>query len=105
MEVYVPNRACSCTRCCTRGLMWPTILVTLGVLMLMSEFDVVRFHYTWPILLIVAGVVKILASSAPTVGHHNHVIVDRIMGTGPAAPPPPSPPPPPFDPSQGVPNG
>ena len=101
MEVYVPNRACSCTRCRTRGLMGPTVLVTLGVLMLLSEFDVVRFHYTWPILLIVIGAVKILASSAPVVGHRNYAIVDRIRRAVDAPPPPP----PPVDPSQGVHNG
>ena len=103
MEVYVPNRSCGCTRCTTRGLLGPSILVTLGVLMLLNEFDVVRFHYTWPILLIVIGVVKVLASSAPIQGHRNHVIVDRIMGSN--QPPTSSAPPPPPDPSQGVRNG
>ena len=104
MEVYVPNRACGCTRCRTRGLMAPAILVTLGVLMLLSEFDVLRFHYTWPVLLIVIGVVKVLASNAPITGHYNHPLVDRITNArGPVATPPP--PAPPADPSQQVHNG
>jgi hypothetical protein len=49
--------------------MGPAILVTLGVLLLMSEMHVVGFDYTWPVLLIVIGVVKVLQGNASTYGH------------------------------------
>ena len=50
---------CNCGRCRSRGIMGPAVLVTLGILMLLSEFGTVRFHYTWPVLLIVIGLVNV----------------------------------------------
>ncbi len=67
---------CGCMRCRSCHLMGPAILVTLGVLALLSEFDMVRFRYTWPIILIVIGAIKIIQGNAPTTGH--------IDTTGPA---------------------
>ncbi len=67
---------CGCMRCRCGHLMGPAILVTLGALALLSEFDVLRFHYTWPVILIVIGAVKILQGNAPITGH--------IDTTGPA---------------------
>jgi cell wall-active antibiotic response 4TMS protein YvqF len=60
---------CCCMRCRGRGLMGPAVLITLGVLFMLNEFDVVRFHSTWPILLIVIGLVKVLAGNLDTTGH------------------------------------
>jgi|tagenome__1003787_1003787.scaffolds.fasta_scaffold17344742_2 hypothetical protein len=50
-------------RTCNRGLMGPAMLVTFGVLALLHEFNIAHFHYTWPVLLIVAGLVKVLQNS------------------------------------------
>ena len=69
MDAYVSNRSCYCSRCRTRGYMGPVVLITLGVLFLLSEFTHWHFHQTWPILLIAIGVVKVLGSSADTSGH------------------------------------
>jgi hypothetical protein len=49
--------------------MGPAILVTLGVLLLLGELHVVAFDYTWPVLLIVIGIVKVLQSNASMEGH------------------------------------
>jgi hypothetical protein len=68
-------------RCRSRGLMGPVVLVTLGILFLLSEFHVASFHRTWPILLIMIGLVKVLGGNLDTAGH-----VDVN------APPPPPPP-------------
>lgn len=70
--------ACGCPRCRARCLMGPAILVSIGALALLSEFELASFHYTWPVILIVIGAVKILQSNAPGTGH--------IDTTGPAAP-------------------
>jgi hypothetical protein len=78
------GRTCSCARCRCRGLMGPAVLITLGVLFLLSEFDVARFHSTWPILLIVIGLVKVLGGNADTTGH--------VDVNAPPAVPPPRPP-------------
>jgi hypothetical protein len=61
--------ACGCNRCRTRGLMAPAVLITLGCLFMLQEFGVKSFHYTWPILLIVIGLVKVLAGNLDTTGH------------------------------------
>lgn len=67
MSHYV--NGCSCERCRTRGFMAPAILITLGALFLIGEFTRFGFGDTWPFLLIVIGVVKVLQSHASTQGH------------------------------------
>jgi len=61
---------CACMRCRMRGLMWPAILITLGVLFLVAEYSS-RFSFMdiWPILLIVIGAIKVIESTASTEGH------------------------------------
>ena len=85
MSAYVPNRTCPCPRCRARGLMGPAILITLGVLFLLDQMWMIRFHETFPVLLIVIGVLMYLGRSASMEGH-----VDAPMaGVVPAPPPPP----------------
>ncbi|HET8667097.1 MAG TPA: DUF5668 domain-containing protein [Terriglobales bacterium] len=60
---------CGCVRCRTRCLMGPAVLVTLGLLFLLNNLNVRDFGATWPLLLIVIGIVKVLQSSGPTTGH------------------------------------
>ncbi len=47
--------------------MGPVVLVTLGVLFLLTEFYHMRFQ--WPVLLIVIGLVKVWQSTTSTEGH------------------------------------
>ena len=70
MSTY--QNGCTCERCRTRGMMGPAILVTLGILLLLGETHVVSFDYTWPVLLIVVGVVKVLQSNASMAGHQQY---------------------------------
>jgi hypothetical protein len=93
-DFYVPNRACSCARCRCRGFLGPVVLITLGVLFLLSEFTHWRFHQTWPILLIAIGVVKVMGSSADTAGHVPPYF-PGLAGPPPSAVPPPQDPHPP----------
>jgi hypothetical protein len=62
---------CSCARCRTRCLMGPAVLVTVGLLLLLHSFDLPKadFGHTWPVILLVIGVVKLLQSNASTEGH------------------------------------
>jgi len=60
--------------------MGPVILVTIGVLLLLNEFHLARFHYTWPLILIVIGVVKVLVASASVEGHRG------LLGSPPGGP-------------------
>jgi hypothetical protein len=86
-EVPQPGAAgCECNRCRTRGLMAPAVLITLGCLFMLQEFGVATFHHTWPILLIVIGLVKVLAGNLDATGHIDH---NALPPATPAAPPQP----------------
>jgi hypothetical protein len=50
-------------------LMGAAMLVTLGVLFLLSTMAHIRFHNTFPVILIVLGVMLFLRSSGSTAGH------------------------------------
>ena len=82
---------CVCERCRTRKLMGPAILVTLGVLFLLDSADSVSFGRTWPALLLVIGVVKLLQGNASSAGH--------VGPLPPGMSPPSVPPPPPAAPT------
>jgi hypothetical protein len=66
---YRPNEACRCARCVANRVMGPAVLVTLGVLFLLSQFHYVGFGRTWPVLLIVIGAVLLAQRNAPLEGH------------------------------------
>ena len=80
---------CRCERCRTRKLMGPAILVTLGVLFLLDTTSRVGFGRTWPAILLVIGVVKLLQSNASSEGH-----IGPLPSGIPSVPPPAPPPPP-----------
>jgi len=83
---YRRNRGCSCARCRCSGFVGPIVLVTLGVLFLIDQYSVYSIGRTWPVILIVIGIVKLVQWNAPTTGH---VDVSQI---GPGGPPPSGPP-------------
>lgn len=64
-------------RYCKRGMMGPAVLLTVGFLLLLDSMGVgaIRFHHTWPLLLLVIGLVKIFQNT---------------VGPGSLAGPPPS---------------
>jgi len=62
---------CTCQRCTIRGLMGPVIVVTIGVLFLLQEmrggfFD---FGNTYPVILIVIGLISLASAFASSEGH------------------------------------
>ena len=69
VATYRRNRVCNCPRCRCCGYMGPAVLITLGVLFLIDQMSRFGFNETWPILLIVIGVVKVLQWSSPASGH------------------------------------
>jgi len=77
---------CTCRSCTVRGLTGPAVVITLGILFLLNQVHAVHlsFHRTWPVLLVVIGLIHLTGALAPSEGH--------IVGTGPSAPagtPPP----------------
>ena len=79
---------CMCEHCRTRRLMGPAILVTLGVLFLLDDVSRFEFHKTWPAILLVIGVVKLVQSNASSAGHIGS------LPPGSSSYPPSTPPPP-----------
>ncbi|HTC94900.1 MAG TPA: DUF5668 domain-containing protein [Terriglobales bacterium] len=68
---------CRCVACTAISLMGPVILVTIGIMGLLDEFTPVRWGESWPLILIVIGVLKFLQTTGSREGH-----------IGPGAPPP-----------------
>ncbi len=95
MAYYIGNPRCRCGRCRMSGLMGPVVLITLGCLFLLQEFHFgwnYSFGRTWPILLIVIGIVKVLQYTAPTEGHVPYRYqVTAVPPNGPVVTPPPAP--------------
>jgi hypothetical protein len=87
----IPGRrfGCTCDRCRMRRAIGPAVVLTIGTLFLLQSLDVVSFDRTWPAILLVIGIIKLLQSSASSAGH---------VGPLPPAPPvvTPAPPPPPV---------
>jgi cell wall-active antibiotic response 4TMS protein YvqF len=69
---YRYNPACSCARCRAHGFMGPAVLITLGILFLLDQMTHIywmEFGRTWPVLLIVIGLIMFLQYTAPATGH------------------------------------
>jgi hypothetical protein len=78
--------------------MGPAIITTIGVLFLLAQLQggYLSFGHTWPVILLVIGLIKLASAIAPRNGH----ISDSSPGPNP--PPAPSPQaPPPSSPYQG----
>jgi hypothetical protein len=62
---------CNCRRCTIRGLMGPAILITIGVLFLFGEMrgGAYDFRNTFPVILIVVGLISLASALAPMDGH------------------------------------
>src|SRR5258706_367389 len=57
---------CGCRRCTIRGLMGPAIIITVGVLLLLDQMrgSIFSFGDTYPVILIVIGMISMAASRA-----------------------------------------
>jgi hypothetical protein len=77
---------CYCARCRYRRLMGPAILITIGVLSLLEDLTRFGWDRTWPVFILVIGIVLLLKNGASSEGH--------VSGTYPNVPGnPPTPPP------------
>ncbi len=81
--------ACVCERCRTGKLMGPAILVTLGVIFLLHSVSRVDIWRTWPAILLVIGVVKLMQGNASSSGHAGSLPPGAPFSTPPNVPPPP----------------
>jgi Domain of unknown function (DUF5668)/B-box zinc finger len=81
--------SCQCDRCRMRRITAPAVLLTVGILFQLQTLYVVDFDRTWPAILLVIGVVKLLQSNASSAGHTGPFAAAR----GAISPPPPEAPP------------
>ena len=72
---------CQCVRCTAGRSMGAAIVTTLGVWFLVHSFYMEFAHRTWPIILIVIGIVLFLRNSGPMEGH-----IESLPPQPPAAP-------------------
>jgi hypothetical protein len=63
--------------------MGPAVLVTLGVLFLLDSFNAADFGRTWPLLLVIIGLVRVFQSNAPLDGHVQPSSPEATPSTGP----------------------
>jgi Domain of unknown function (DUF5668) len=84
---------CRCQSCTIRGLTGPAIVITIGVLFLLHETHGghLDFQNTWPVILLVIGLLQLASAFAPREGH---------VEPQPPAPVAPTPPAPPVNPPQ-----
>ena len=81
-------------RCRTRHLMGPAMMITVGALFLLENTGIAYFDRTWPVILLVIGLIKLLQNNASTEGHRG-VLPLAAATAGPpsiaSSPVPPSP--------------
>jgi hypothetical protein len=78
---------CRCQSCTIRGLTGPTIVITIGVLFLLHETQGGHFDFqnTWPVILLVIGLVQLASAFASREGHVD--AQPAVPGVPPPAPP------------------
>jgi hypothetical protein len=81
---------CSCQRCTINSLMGPVIVTTIGILFLLGELrgDALSFSNTWPVILVVIGLIKIASAFAPHTGHLDALTSPPPSPGAPQVPPP-----------------
>jgi hypothetical protein len=62
------------------------VLTTVGILFLLQSLNVVDFDRTWPAILLVIGIIKLLQSNASSLGHTGFFPPGRFGGTPPTPP-------------------
>jgi LiaI-LiaF-like transmembrane region len=90
---------CRCESCTIDSFLGPAVITTLGVLFLIGQLSSGDFSFTrtWPVLLLVIGLIKLASAIAPRTGH----LADSAPVPPTAAAPPAQQPPPSQTPSPG----
>jgi len=80
---------CSCQSCTIRSFVGPAVVITVGVLLLLNEVQGGHFYFgnTWPVLLIVIGLMHLGSAMASREGH---ITAQPAVGAAPAPPAPPA---------------
>src|SRR5258708_35263746 len=73
---------CACRRCTIRGLMGPAAIITVGGLFLLDQMRGGDFSFgrTYPVILIVMGIISLAAAAAPADGHISGSVPPAVPG-------------------------
>lgn len=63
------SQHCRCAQCKIRGLIWPVVLITIGILFLVGQYSRYGFFDLWPIILIVIGAILVAQALVSREGH------------------------------------
>jgi hypothetical protein len=82
---------CACRRCTIRGLMGPAVIITVGVLFLLDQMSGGNFSFgnTYPVILIVIGIISLAAATSSAEGHISGMMPPQAPMAPPAVPPAP----------------
>jgi hypothetical protein len=76
------------TQVLLRAVKGPIIMITVGVIFAADRFTNYNFHQTWPVLLIVAGIMQLLAGGRRRRDHYPPPQAPPSTYSGPPMPPP-----------------
>jgi hypothetical protein len=79
---------CQCQSCTIRHMGGAAAVITIGILLLLHELygGNLGLQYTWPVILLVQGVIHLASAFAPRGGH-----IEAPVGAVPPVPPPVAP--------------
>jgi Domain of unknown function (DUF5668) len=60
---------CPCARCRMHGLLGPVMIITVGVIFLLSEYTPYGIGHLWPLFLIIVGVFRLAETMVSDEGH------------------------------------
>jgi len=71
-----------------RSLTGPAVVITLGVLFLLHQLNGghFAFEYTWPVILVVIGMLQLASAFAPRDGHMETQTSPAMPGVPPSPP-------------------
>ena len=83
-----PKVRCACQSCTIRGFVGPAVVITVGVLLLFNQVAGGHFYFgsTWPVILIVIGLLHLGSALASREGHVS-APVDPVRAPAPPTPP------------------
>ena len=82
---------CHCRRCTIRSMMAPAVIITVGVLFLLEQTrSGFSFGQSWPVILVVIGVISLASALAPMDGHISAATPQPAVPPPAGAVPPPT---------------